>query len=162
MGFRWFCYKRYGQRLNEKLERKTMAFVSFVMLAIVNLLCWRMSLDETGLGLEMFKSNYGNPLFTYVAAFAGIFCVILLSKAFVIPPIKYIGENSMLYYAWHQTIFIPIVQKVLEKVGIVYYADGGLLEIILYKSLCLISIVGLISVCNWIINKLNWSWVLGK
>lgn len=110
----------------------------------------------------MFKSNYGNPLFTYVAAFAGIFCVILLSKAFVIPTIKYIGENSMLYYAWHQTIFIPIVQKVLEKVGIVYYADGGLLEIIMYKSLCLISIVGLISVCNWIINKLNWLWVLGK
>ena len=157
-----YCYQRYGQNTKERVGRKIFAPVLFVIFAGLNLLCWQMSLDETGLGLEMFESNYGNPIFTYIAAFAGIACVLLVSKALVIPPIKYIGENSMLYYAWHQTIFIPIVQKVLGKVGIVYPVEGSLLEITFYKMLCLIVIVGLISVCNWMIKKFKWMWIVGK
>ena len=146
-----YACKKYGQMIEERLKEKSVWAVSFVICASINIVCWKLSLDETGLGLEIFQSNYGNPVFTYIAAFAGIFCLILWSKTFIIPPIKYIGENSMLYYVWHQTIFIPIAQKILDEIGIIPF-----------KWLSLIIIVGLISVCNWMIKKMKLTWMVGK
>lgn len=146
-----YVCKKYGKWLEECLEKRRVWLASFFILAVANILCWRLSLDETGLGLEMFDSNYGNPVFTYIAAFAGIFCVVLISKAYMIVPIRYIGENSMLYYAWHQTIFIPIVQKIFEKIGVMPY-----------KWLSLLVIVGMITVCSWIMKKMRLSWMVGK
>lgn len=146
-----YVYKQYGEWGESRLIDKKVGIVSFLICAIINIFCWRMSLDESGVGLEMFYSNYGNPVFTYIAAFAGIFCTILISKACMIIPIKYIGENSMLYYAWHQTIFIPIVGKVLGMIGVVPY-----------KWLSLLVIVGMITVCNCMMKKMRLKWIVGK
>lgn len=157
-----YIYKCYGQNVDAKLENKNAKRTVFIVFALLNVLCWRLSLDETGLGLEMFQSNYGNPVFTYMAAFAGIICVVLISKKFVILPVRYIGENSMLYYAWHQSIFIPIVHKGLEMVGVKHNSSGNMLEATLYKLLCLIIVVGCITVCNWMMKKMKLDWLIGK
>lgn len=146
-----YAYKKHGEWLEERIKKWNVWPANFFILAGINILCWRLSLDETGLGLEMFESNYGKPVFTYVAAFAGIFCVILLSKTCTIVPIRYIGENSVLYYAWHQTIFMPIVRIGFEKIGIVPY-----------KWLSLLVIVGMITVCSWMIKKMRLSYIMGR
>lgn len=113
-----YGYKKYGRRVDGILENKGMSLGICVLLAVVNVLCGYLSLDASGVGLEMFDSQYGNPVFTYISAFAGIGCVVIISKWMLLSPIRYIGENSLLYYAWHQTIMIPLVVKGLRVVGI--------------------------------------------
>ena len=83
-------------------------------------------------------------------------------KKIVILPVRYIGENSMLYYAWHQSIFIPIAHKGLEMVGIKHNSSGNMLDATLYKLLCLIIVVGCITVCNWMMKKMKLAWMIGK
>ncbi len=78
----------------------------------------------------------------------------IVAKSAVLTPIRYIGENSMIYYAWHQTIMIPVVDRVLSKMGIVAEMVQNILALV-------IIIIGL-TVCNWVIMKLRWQRMLGK
>lgn len=155
-----YLYKLHAKAVDNVLMPKSILL--FLLFGITNLITWRLSLDETGLGLEMFDSNYGNPVFTYIAAFSGIFCVIIVSKWITITPIRYIGENSMIYYAWHQTIMIPIVSKVFVIAGLNSIQSYGLLGSITYRLLCTIAIVIALTICNWCIMKLGLKFMVGK
>ena len=156
-----YCYKQHGQRVDELLQNKFISFMTFLICAVINVVCWKLSLDETGIGLEMFDSCYGNPIFTYIAAFAGIFVIVLAAKWVNIAPIRYLGENSMLYYAWHQTIMIPVVRRGLAKLGLVAGASDSL-ETFIYKLVAMLCIIVVLTVCNWCIKRLRLQWVLGR
>ena len=155
-----YLYKLHAKEVDEIVMPKSLLF--FVAFAIINVITWRLSLDEKGLGLEMFASNYGNPIFTYLAAFAGIFCVVIASKWISLEPIRYIGENSMIYYAWHQTIMIPIVSKGLAFVGVDVLTTYGGVGVITYKWIEMIIIIVALTICNWCIGKLGWKFMVGK
>lgn len=157
-----YLYKMHNERVDDFIQTKLKAIILFLWFAVVNIICWRLSLDGTGLGLEMFESNYGNPVFTYVSAFAGIFCVVIFSKWFTIEPIRYVGENSMLYYAWHQTIMIPIMSKLMGVIGSEQLMCYGLKGIFIYKMLMMLGILVVLTVCNWGINRLKLGFVIGK
>ena len=160
--FAGYCYKKHAVQVDAFLTKRWRSLVLFVVLALVNLVCAYFSLDETGVGLEMFDSKYGNPIFTYVAAFAGVACLVIFSKWFVIKPIRYIGENSMLYYAWHQTIMMPVVAKALAVVGVDALNANGWIGNFIYKLIWMAGIVLIITMCNWMIKKLGWKFMLGK
>lgn len=155
-----YLYKVHAKQIDDFFMTKSILF--FVLFAMINIISWRLSLDETGLGLEMFNSNYGKPLFTYVAAFTGIFCIVILSKWITIKPISYLGENSMIYYAWHQSIMIPIFKMVFSIVGIDVLTTYGTLGVVVYKCICLIGIIIALTFCNWCIKKLGLNFIIGK
>lgn len=157
-----YLYKLHTKQIDEVVDQLRFNIPMFVVLAIVNVIAWRKSLDETGLGLEMFQSNYGNPVYTYIAAFAGIFCVVIVSKWFTIQLLRYVGENSMLYYAWHQTIVIPLMNKVFAVLGWNVLQSYGAVGVISYKWLMVLAIVAVLSVCNWCISKMGWKFIVGK
>lgn len=152
-----YLYKQNAHQVDDVITGKLKSIFLFLMFAFINIVSWRLSLDETGLGLEMFASNYGHPIFTYVAAFSGIFCVVIVSKWFTIEPIRYLGENSMLYYAWHQTIMIPIIHKLMELMGLNALMTYGTIGMVTYKWICLIGIIIILTICNWCIRKLKLS-----
>jgi len=157
-----YLYKLHANVIDRVVDKACWNIPLFVLFSIVNVIAWQLSLDDNGLGLEMFVSNYGHPVFTYIAAFAGIFCVVIVSKWFTIPLIRYIGEHSMIYYAWHQTIMMPIVSKVLvlfEVDSLIAFGEGG---IVVYKWITLIGIISALTVCNWCIGKLGLKGMLGK
>lgn len=157
-----YFHKLHAKEIDAIINRLRFNIPMFVFFAIVNVIAWRLSLDETGLGLEMFESNYGNPVFTYIAAFAGIFAVVIVSKWCTIPPLRYVGENSMLYYAWHQTIMIPVMNKVFALLGWNVLQSYGAIGVVSYKWLMVIAIVAVLTVCNWCIGKLGLKFVVGK
>lgn len=70
----------------------------------------------TGNTLDMFHMKFGSPVITFLSAFFGIMSVISLSCIYNIKPIKFIGENSLLYFSLHQTVIIPIANKIVESV----------------------------------------------
>lgn len=155
-----YLYKLHTNIVDQLIMPKRLPL--FLLFGIINLISWRLSLDETGLGLEMFASNYGNPIFTYIAAYTGIFCVIIASKWITIEPIRYIGENSMIYYAWHQGIMIPIISKTFAFIGFDNLMTYGLLGSITYRFVCTIIIIIALTFCNWCIVKLGLKFMVGK
>ena len=84
----------------------------------------------------------GGLLSTYVS----------LSQFDVVPWIKYIGRNSIVFFAWHQVIVFPIVLVFLTKIGLVYNNSWTNLNVagydFLFFGICLL----ILTLCSGIIN----------
>ena len=143
-----YLYKCHSEKVGKLLEKKWTVIVIFCVSLVINLICGSLTWKISGEGLEMFESRYGCAPLTYLAAFAGTFCVIILAKQWTFLPICYVGENSMLYYAWHQTIMIPIATKVLAVLGVASVVNWGFWGIIVYKICCMFIVVGVTTICN--------------
>lgn len=64
--------------------------------------------------LEMFESDYGMPVLTFISSVFGVVTVILVSQLFDSNMLKRIGENSIIIFAW-QSIFINFGLIVWER-----------------------------------------------
>ena len=156
--FAGYLMKQYASMVDAFLQVKWRKWTLFCGLLVTNLVCGVLSLDREGTGLEMFYSKYGNPVFTYASAFAGIVCVLILARCATYRPICYLGENTMLYYAWHQTIMMPVVEGLLASIGITALVGTGML----YKIIWLLVIIGITTACIWIMKKLHLDFMLGR
>ena len=155
----YFMKKHVGQ-IEEVLNTKWKKLLLFVWMLVLNLVFGSLSVDDSWTGLEMFYSKYGsNPIFTYIAAFAGIICMIMVSKAFANRWICWLGENTMLYYAWHQTIMMPVVEKLMEMCNITSLVEKGTL---CYNLIWLFGILVITTALIWIMKKLGLRFMLWK
>lgn len=135
-------------------------FFGFVILDVV---CTLVNYNLTGQFLEFFGNMYGIVPLTYVGAFAGIFAVIILADSchgFV--PLKYIGKNSMLFYAWHQTMLLPLIQVMFEKMDLFqrdWLSTGEYYGRLIFATLliCIISVI-----LNEIICRVKLGFMVGK
>ena len=135
--------------------------ILFIFFGVINLIFGYLGIKIAGYGMEMFGSRYGFPPLTIISAFAGIFCVIIFSHWFNLSFIKYIGRNSLLYYAWHQTIIMPLVTGSLKYVGVIR-DDMTTIEKFLEKIIELIIIVLVLTICNMVISKTKLKFMLGR
>ena len=117
----------------------------------------------TGQFLEFFSKQYGIAILTYIGAFAGTFAVIILSDACRgFKPLKYIGENSMMFYAWHQTMLLPVIEVLFQKMNL-FQSDwilGGeyYARLLLATALCCV----FSALLNEIIFRLKLGFMVGK
>ena len=84
---------------------------------VLNVVCNVGSFAKSGKGLELWAMSYGVPVLVYLSAFFGIAMVVVLSTLFVLKPLRYIGENSLLYFAWHQAIIYPLLDEIYKNFG---------------------------------------------
>jgi len=155
-----YFMKNHTAQIGAILNAKWKKLVLFVSMLIVNLVCGSLSIDDSWNGLEMFYSKYGsNPIFTYIAAFAGTICVVMVAKLFSCRVICYLGENTMLYYAWHQTIMMPVVEEILQFCGITQLVGKGTMW---YNLIWLLGILLITTVLIRIFKMLGWKFMLGK
>lgn len=160
-----YLYKYYEEKVDKKIIQLNPEIYLFLLL-LTNISFAFLSKNLTGKILEMYGMEYGFFPFVYISAFAGIFFIIMIAKQIRykgINYIKYIGKNTLVYYAWHQTIIIPIIYKVLEKVNInTLLLNKGILGIISYKILVLILVILILTVCNIVITKIKLKFIFGK
>ncbi len=90
----------------------------FCLHFMVNL--WNLNLS--GEHLEMFYMKYGNPVLTYLDAFLGISFVALISSRTTNPLIRYMGKNSLTFFALHQGVAIPLLKVMTWYTG--WLKDG--------------------------------------
>lgn len=162
-----FFFVGYVIKLNfDKLKvvfsKKCISVLIFLLFGIVNVIFGFLNIKITGKGLEMFYNEYANPVFTYISAFAGIFAVVIFSDFVTLKPIKFIGENSLVYYAWHQTIMIPITEIGFGLLGFEYPTDISQPYYWSYKLVQLAVIVIVLTIPTLIIEKTNLRVLLGK
>ncbi|MDY3250490.1 MAG: acyltransferase [Candidatus Choladocola sp.] len=159
----FFCgyvLKIYYPKLKEKMSIK-ISVLCLCVCVLVNIAFGYWGRQISGAGMEMFKSKYGFPPFSFLSAFAGIFCVVLISHYFTNRLIKYIGRNSLLYYAWHQTIMIPVVRSVFQIVGIPFENFPNDYAMLCERVIELIFVVFALTICNIIISNSKLKFMLG-
>ena len=98
--------------ISTKILKNRWKWLMLAGFVAADVICYLVNLRMTGQFLEFWGNIYGFAPLTYLGAFAGIFAVIILGDAcHGFAPLRYLGENTMLLYAWHQTMLIPIIQK---------------------------------------------------
>lgn len=157
-----YWYKLHKESVEGRLRNGRKRGIVFGLCLIGNVGCCVATWILSGEGLEMFYNQYGSPVFTYSSAFMGIVCIIIFAKQWTMPRLQQLGENSMLYYAWHQTIMIPIVQLLLAWIGWNIYNIKNWLELVGYKLVCVVLILIFTALCDYMIKKLGWTFLLGK
>lgn len=157
-----YLLKQYAHKTEKILSNKMVNIFLFVVFGFVNVIFGYLNIRTTGKGLEMFYSEYANPVFTYISAFAGVFAVILFSKLFTLKPIRYIGENSLIYYAWHQTIMIPLTKMGFEFFGFNHPTDISEPYYWCYKVFQFAVILIVLTIPTLIIEKTDLRFILGK
>ncbi len=162
-----FFFVGYVIKLNfDKIKiifsKKYNAVLLFILFGILNVVFGYLNIKTTGKGLEMFHNEYANPVFTYISAFGGVFAVAIFSSFFTIKPIRFIGENSLVYYAWHQTIMIPVTKIGFGLLGFEHPTDISQPYYWCYKTVQLAVIIIVLTIPTLIIEKTNLRVLLGK
>ncbi len=142
-----------------KKSRKILAFVTFLG---CNILFLVLSISISGQGLDMHGNVYGCEPLMYLSAFFGIFAIVILSKAFELRCIIYIGKNSLLYYVWHLHLILPFAIKLWEMCGFLPAVTSGILIIYIYRIILLFTVIVMCTICNTVIQKTKLKFMLGK
>lgn len=161
----YICKSGFLKYLFELFDNRFLSIIFFVIWTAANILLGTISYQSSGNFLEMYMGTYGIPPIAILAAISGILATCILSKWFVPKPIKYIGTNSLLYYAFHQNITLPIAQDILMAFG--YDATSlqaaGSLQVfigcIIFEMLFMLASLTLISI---LFNQTKLKFLLGK
>lgn len=121
----------------------------------LNLALCLVNLKLSGKGVDMFEMSYGVEPLTYLAAFAGIGFVVTLSKMLTIRPVESVGRNSIVYFAWHQYIMIPVSAILLSKLRFAAPVDTSSAGYCLYIIVQLAIILLMLAVCAWVVRKIK-------
>ena len=112
--------------------------------------------------LDLFGSQYGIPPLSYLAAFAGIGAVCIAACWFCWKPIEYIGQNSLVYFAWHQTPVMTAISVWFPRWGIRVSDFSSSAAMWAEKLLETTVILAVLTACNWLLNRKKLRWLLGK
>lgn len=142
------------------VKHKWGVFAGFVLLDVVAAF---VNYNLSGQFLEFFNRMYGIAPLTYLGAFAGVFAVIILADAcHGFGPLQYIGANSMLFYAWHQTMLLPLTEVLFQKMNLF---QGDWLSVGAYYGrlvLATVIICAVSAILNEIIVRMKLGFIVGK
>lgn len=144
------------------LEAGKGRILTFFLLAFGNVLFALPAVRGRVPGMDVFQCQYGIPWLSFPAAFCGIGAVLLASQYLTASPIRYLGKNSLLYFVWHQTPVITAIYYFFPKWGIAMENYPSALAMLGEKGLELAIILLVITVCNELLARSGFRWVLGK
>lgn len=147
----------------KKIEKvfldKKKIFAVFVGTIILNYGLQWISFEITGDRTDMFYNQYGIQILYYIMAFAGIVWVVLVSRRFTLKGIRYLGKNSMIFFAWHQTIIMPGVERIMDKLNV--FSGKDIFDLIMYKSIEILIVIGILIVINEVMIRTKLKVMLG-
>lgn len=129
--------------------------------AVVNIVFMILGIKFGGTGLDMSVHIYGNELFTMLSALFGTLFVMSVS-AFLsnLRPLTYLGQNTMLLFAWHSRIMIPAFNYLYLALGVFQNRD-----VLMQCIYCIVTAVGILAVLlpiNYLIKKSKLKFILGQ
>lgn len=127
-------YSKMEVMLSSK-QRVVWMIVALLINVISGSLCIRLS----GSSLDMSVGLYGNELLTIVSAVSGIAVIILLCQIISHTFLTYLGQNTMIFFAWHSRIIIVACGMAYGYLGI--FQDSGIVSQLIYSVVTLILII---------------------
>ena len=154
--------KENHEKIKNFFDKKIKIFVAFIIFLIINVSLLILSTSMGYKVLDMYSSTYGCQPLTYISAISGSFAIIMLSHLFDWKPILYIGKNSLLYFVWHLNLISPIVTKIFSICGFSLTATSSIFLQYAYQFAVFFIVIGLLTICNFIIEKTKLKFMLGK
>lgn len=94
--------------------------LSFLIAGIIHISSWVLNFKISGDIIDIYGNSFGNIILFYLEGIAGaiatITIIMLLSEHLKLSVISFIGKNSIIYYALHQSIFLPICNFILKRI----------------------------------------------
>lgn len=118
-------FKRMEFKIPEALNKVYIKFASVILLLLLNLLLTCFSFKRTGIYFDMYYGGYGFVPFSFAAAFFGTAAVCILGSIFDVKYIRFVGRNTFLFLAWHQSMMIPLVLDLFLKAGFSFEGESG-------------------------------------
>ena len=144
------------------LQKGKTRLIAFGLLTAGNLIVAFTVVKGLTDGMDVFKNQYGFPLWSYFGAFCGIGAVVLASQWVTMKPIRYLGRNSLLYFVWHQTPVITAIYVFFPELGISMENFPNRLAMLGEKGLELALILLVLTVLNELLLRSKFRWVLGR
>lgn len=158
-----YYFKNNYASIREHIN-KCRSIVLFAVFTIIHIVTSAISYKIAG-GFGMFSNLYGYPPMSFISAFAGIGSTIIFSHWFTPKAIKFIGQNSLLFFAWHQTIMIPVVRFIIHKFGYntsFNFTNGTCWSGYLERIVEMIMILSILTICYFIISKTPLRFMIGR
>jgi len=146
-------------KITEKIFRQSglTQFFIFIVFTFSNIIFLALNIHITGECLEMYSSKYAFLPFTYISAISGTLALIIFSKHSNNKVIRYIGINSMVFFAWHQTIAMPLLDLAYKKMGVFHIKYSSHFAKSERNIITLFGMLAMLAIANEIIKKFNWS-----
>ena len=87
---------------------------------------------------------------------------VIFSKWFTIHPLRYIGEHSLLYFAWHQTIVMPLAWTVVSHIQLPFSKTIPWAAYGISLALQTVIILVFLTLCNEMMRRTKLRFMLGK
>lgn len=159
--FAGYYYRQNNTTIDNYLNNNSI--IVLVISLLINVVCGISSYRISGQEMDMYSSHYGILPLTYISAMAGIICIIIIiSKKATIKPIQYVGENSLIYFAWHQTIMMSATSRLLSICHFSIDDTSTIGVIATYKIVQFVLMMVLLTICNWIISNSKFKFMLGR
>ena len=129
----------------------------------ITCLCGFINYRHTGWRVDLFYSLFAIEPLSYINSFVGIMALIIVSKITKNSAIKYIGHNSILYFAWHQTIIFPSIYFLYEVLGLLQ-VDLFPQEVwmLFMSTITIILTIAIITLLNEVISHSRLKFIIGK
>ena len=115
----------------------------------------------SGRKVDLFYGRLCIEPLTYIAAFSGLIMIVIISGFFSSAIIKYIGKNSLIYFAWHINIVIPLIRILYAKLDL--FNNVNKLSQIIFRDLTTLFItLIMLTVINELICRSKLKFILGK
>lgn len=147
-----YCFRcnRQVQNYFEKMQKNTYIICLAIML-LINVVAGFLCIRLSGESLDMSIGMYGNEVLTILSALAGTLFIILISKKMNNRFLTYLGQNTMVLFAWHSRIVIVLCGYIYKSLGL--FQGHGLFERVMYSFVTLIIILVVLIPINAMIKK---------
>lgn len=145
--------------LEEILFKKKRWSIVLLVSIIVKFIAQRKSFEITGEQFSMFQNAYGFAPLTLLGNIADVLIVLIIAHIFSVRAIKYLGEYSLLYFAWHNELFFIPMQNYLFTSDI---WKENVIMMVLEDSIIFGVLISVITLLDRTIRKSRLCFVLGK
>jgi len=93
------------------------SWIAFLGTAGIYVVCVAINGFVVGEKFDMAMCWGGLIPVSLLAIFCGIYCILFLCKHMHFSVLEYLGQNTMVYFAWHQSIVLPLLLNFYNLVG---------------------------------------------
>lgn len=116
----FFLHLGYRFSINKKINEKILthnrinSIILAVIFLIINIVSGILCIKVSGESLDMSVGLYGDEILTIISAVGGILFIVIVSNHLVNKYLVYLGQNTMIIFAWHSRIIIVLCNYIFD------------------------------------------------
>ena len=136
------------------------SFLLLIGLGAINVVFGYLCIRVSGKSLDMSIGMYGNEILSLISAVAGILCAVIFCKRFPFAVLKFLGQNTMLIFAWHSRIIIVFMNYLYRVLNV--FQGEGVLNLVVGSLITFIVIFAVLVPINELVKRTKLKFMIGR